>query len=124
MKTVSVFLVMPKGVQRKLISQELVSCGFELAFANQPLEAFSLVVSLKPDLVVSSLEFDELSGLELAWSLRAVRALKQIPIVLLTNHDTAKIKPERILEDIQVIHKEPEFAVDLANLLMQIGMIG
>jgi len=52
-----------------------VSCGFELAFANQPLEAFSLVVSLKPDLVVSSLEFDELSGLELAWSLRAVRAL-------------------------------------------------
>ena len=66
---------MLKGVQRKLITQELVSCEFELAFANQPLEAFSLVVSLKPDLVVSSLEFDELSGLELAWSLRAVRAL-------------------------------------------------
>ena len=107
LKTGSVFLVMPKGVQRKLITQELVSCGFELAFANQPLEAFSLVVSLKPDLVVSSLEFDELSGLELAWSLRAVRALKQTPIVLLSSHDTAKIKPERIPEDTQVIHKGP-----------------
>ena len=82
------------------------------------------MVSLKPDLVVSSLEFDELSGLELAWSLRAVRALKQIPIVLLTNHDTAKIKPERIPEDTQVIQKGREFGVDLANLLMQKGMIG
>ena len=124
LKTVSVFLIMPKGVQRKLITQELVSCGFELAFSNRPLEAFSLIVSLKPDLIVSSMEFDELSGLELAWSLRAVKAGRQTPIVLLTSHDTAKIKPDNIPEDTQVIHKGLEFAGELATLLMQRGMIG
>jgi CheY-like chemotaxis protein/HPt (histidine-containing phosphotransfer) domain-containing protein len=123
-RTVSVFLVMPKGVQRKVITQELVSCGFNLAFANRPLEAFSLAVSLKPDLIVSSMEFSELSGLELAWSLRAVKAIRDTPIVILTSHETGKLACEKVPSDTQVIHKGPEFAADLANLLMQKGMIG
>lgn len=123
-RTVSVFLVMPKGVQRKLITQELISCGFELAFANRPLEAFSLAVSLKPDLIVSSLEFPELSGLELAWSLRAVKATREIPIVLLTSHETEKLACENVPAETQVVHKGPQFASDLASILMQRGMIG
>ncbi len=123
-RSVSVFLIMPKGVQRKLITQELVSCGFELSFANSPLEAFSLAVSLRPDLIVSSLEFEPLNGLELACSLFAVKSTRDIPIVLLTSHDSKKIASDKVPENAQLIRKGPEFASDLANLLMQKGMIG
>ena len=62
-------LVMSKGVQRKLVSADLTGNGFELAYADHPLDAFRLAVSLKPNLVVTSLEFDNLNGLELTRAL-------------------------------------------------------
>tara|TARA_B100000676_G_scaffold242956_1_gene244542 strand:- start:594 stop:1340 length:747 start_codon:yes stop_codon:yes gene_type:complete len=79
-------LVMSKGVQRKLVSADLTGNGFELAYADHPLDAFRLAVSLKPNLVVTSLEFDNLNGLELTRALRGVDATSTTPIVLLTSH--------------------------------------
>ena len=48
-------LVMSKGVQRKLVSANLTGNGFELAYADHPLNAFRLAVSLEPNLVVTPL---------------------------------------------------------------------
>lgn len=116
----SVFLVMQKGVQRRLITTELVSRGFEMAFSNHPLEAFSLVVSLKPDLIVSSIEFDQLSGLELARAFRAVKAAKNIPIVFLTSYDKKKLENTQFPENTHVVQKGPHFASELGDQLMSV----
>lgn len=119
----SVFLVMQKGVQRRLITTELVSRGFEMAFSSHPIEAFGLVISLKPKLIVSSMEFDQLSGLELARAFRAVDAAKNIPIVLLTSYDLEKLNGTQMPEHTRVIHKGPSFASELGDQLMNVGMI-
>ena len=49
-----------KGVQRKLVIANLTGNGFELAYADHPLNAFRLAISLKPNLAVTSLEFENL----------------------------------------------------------------
>ena len=118
----SVFLVMQKGVQRRLITTELVSRGFEMAFSSHPIEAFGLVISLKPNLIVSSMEFDQLSGLELARAFRAVDAAKNIPIVLLTSYDLEKLNGTQMPERTRVIHKGPSFASELGDQLLNVGM--
>lgn len=118
----SVFLVMQKGVQRRLITTELVSRGFEMAFSSHPLEAFGLVISLKPKLIVSSIEFDQLSGLELACAFRAVDAAKNIPIVLLTSYDKKKLGQTQLPENTSIIQKGPNFASELGDQLMNVGM--
>ncbi|NKB57251.1 MAG: response regulator [Alphaproteobacteria bacterium] len=119
----NIFLVMPKGVQRRLITTELVSRGFRMAFSSHPLEAFGLVISLKPKLIVSSIEFDQLSGVELAHALRGVDATKNIPIVLFTSYDAKKLNSTQIPENTRIIHKGPNFASELGDQLMDVELI-
>ncbi len=123
-RKVTVFLVMPKGVQRKMITTELNSCGFELVFSDHPLEAFGLAISLQPDLILSSVEFDRFSGMEFARALRVVNATNDIPIVLLTSYDAQKLQLGEIPANTKIVHKGSDFTADLANILMQEGMIG
>ena len=84
-ENVDALLVMTKGVQRKLVTTDLSNNGFELAYTDHPLDAFRLNVSLKPNLVITSLEFDNLSGLELAKASRGVDVMSETPVVLLTS---------------------------------------
>lgn len=115
-----VLLVMSKGVQRKLVTSDLSACGFELAYADHPLDAFRLAVSLKPDLIITSLEFDNLSGMELARALRGVGSMSETPIVLLTSHSI-----ENIADDLpnatRAVRKDAGFADRLKEALSQFG---
>ena len=122
-RAVVVLLVMPKGVQRKMLITELSSCGFELAFSDHPLEAFRLAVVLKPDLIVTSFEFDDLNGLELANAFRAVKAISKTPIVLLTSHSVEQMEGP-VPDNMQVVSKGRDFAPELASKLMQFGLFG
>lgn len=113
-------LVMTKGVQRKLVTADLSGNGFELAYADHPLDAFRLAVSLKPGLIITSLEFDTLSGLELARAIRGVAATSETPVVLLTSHAV-----ENIVEELpafsRAIHKDSKFTTKLSEALSDFG---
>lgn len=111
---------MTKGVQRKLVTADLSNKGFELAYADHPLDAFRLAVSLKPNLVITSLEFDSLSGLELARALRGVDVLSETPVVLLTNHAVEGMS-EALPSHSLAIHKDSRFAAKLADALQELG---
>lgn len=115
-----VLLVMSKGVQRKLVTADLSAAELELAYADHPFDAFRLAVSLKPDLIVTSVEFDGLSGLELARALRGVGVTSKTPVVLLTSHAV-----NEMAEDLPVhthaIHKDAGFAAKLKETLGKIG---
>ena len=114
-------LVMSKGVQRKLVSADLTGNGFELAYADHPLDAFRLAVSLKPNLVVTSLEFDNLNGLELTRALRGVDATSTTPIVLLTSHSIDQMG-EALPEPTRAIHKDAGFATKLTEAIETFGI--
>ena len=120
-ENVDALLVMTKGVQRKLVTTDLSNNGFELAYTDHPLDAFRLNVSLKPNLVITSLEFDNLSGLELAKALRGVDAMSETPVVLLTSMRSREC-PTNSPPHSRAIHNDSRFAAKLADAAQEIGL--
>ena len=45
----SIILLMPKGVQRKILDQELAQLGFVVIILDNPVEAINAVLVLDPD---------------------------------------------------------------------------
>lgn len=110
-----------KGVQRKLISADLTGYRFESAYADHPLDAFRLAVSLKPNLVITSLEFDNPNRLELKRALRGVYAASTTPIILLTSHSIDQMR-EALPEHTKAIHKDAGFATKLTEAIETFGI--
>lgn len=112
-RNVIVLLVMPKGVQRSLIGGELASCGFDLSFTESPIEAIGLAISLKPDIVVSSMETEPLTGAELGRIFKTIEATSRSAFVLTTSHEDDSGILKTLPEGAYVIHKGPKFTEEL-----------
>jgi len=120
-KKVTILLVMPVGVQRKLIGQELAACGFDLSFTDRPVEAIRLIMELKPNAVLSNKEFATMSGVELANVLREIKITKTIPFALLTS---SNISERELPDGTRVLYKGETFINELTEYLVQIGLFG
>ncbi len=121
-RKVTVLMVMPKGVQRKIVGKELASCGFELSFASSSIEAIDLAISIRPDIVVASLELDRISGATLARILETIDMTRGIPFVLTTSTDVERELDEDIPSRTRVVHKGPNFAEELSLALLDMGL--
>lgn len=115
-------LVSPKGAWRSLMSNALAAAGFELAYSDHPIEAFGLALTLKPDLLVSSVEFDKLSGIELAGALRAVAATAATPVLLTTSHDIGELGAD-LPDTVRVIPKDRNVTEALGRTLRALGLV-
>ena len=111
---------MTKGVQRKLVTSDLPNNCFELAYADHPLDAFRLAVSLNPNVIITSLEFNNLGGLELTKALRGLDAMSETQIVLLTSHAIEGMSDE-LPPHSRAIHKDSRFAAKLADAIQELG---
>ena len=67
------------------------------AFDGQ--EALEKALELAPDLVVCDLEMPKMNGYELIGHLKAGRATKDIPIVILSSHDVASKEIRSMIPD-------------------------
>ncbi|NQU62067.1 MAG: response regulator [Rhodospirillales bacterium] len=123
-KIVTVVLVMPKGVQRALVGSELSACGFDVSFAENPLEAVGLAITLKPQVVLSNFEFPEINGCELARILQVIGSTLKIPFALMTSHEEKSGSMADIPDNVQVIRKGPDFVEKITEYLMGLGLFG
>tara|TARA_E500000331_G_scaffold60050_1_gene54500 strand:+ start:624 stop:980 length:357 start_codon:yes stop_codon:yes gene_type:complete len=112
---------MSKIVQRKLVTSDLSNNCFELAYADHPLDAFGLAVSLKPNLIITSLEFDNLNGLELAKAPCGADAMSETPVALLTSHAVEGIS-DQLPPHSRAIHKASRFAAKFADTKKEVGL--
>lgn len=120
-KKVTILVVMPAGVQRKVIGTELAACGFDLSFTDRPVEAIRLVMDLQPDAVISNHEFRKMTGVELAHVLRQIKVTSKTPFALLTS---TKQDPKKLPTDTHIIRKSSSFVSDLTDYLVEIGLFG
>lgn len=120
-KKVTILLVMPVGVQRKLIGQELAACGFDLSFTDKPVEAIKLIMELKPNAVLSNKELNNMTGVELANVLGEIKATQNIPFALLTS---SEVTPRDLPKGSKIIRKGEDFVSDLTEYLVDIGLFG
>jgi len=80
------FLVVdPQRATVRIVERELHNCGYRVAATTAALEAIELAVRTRPDLVISSVVLDTISGVDLACALGAMPSTKNIPVALLTS---------------------------------------
>ncbi len=73
----------------RVLRTSLQSSGYEVSVANNGMEAFTLFKSFAPDMVITDLSMPEMDGLELT---RAIRAISEIPIIVLSVREQEPIK--------------------------------
>jgi len=121
---VSVLLVMPSGLQRKMVARELLSCGFRVMRAYDSIEAISVAVDVQPEIVFINYEMTPFTGYELCNALAAITALKHINIVLLTSHDEEDPHLRDLPDNVSVVHKHADFTEAIGELMIGWGVFG
>lgn len=110
-------LVMPRGVQRKIIAQELAQFGYKVHILDDPLRAIDMAITLKPDFIISTLALDRISGLEFAWILRMIASTQNVKCAVVTaDHITDELL-ESLPPKTSLIRKGPSFAPELMKFI-------
>ncbi|MEX2009476.1 MAG: Hpt domain-containing protein, partial [Dongiaceae bacterium] len=69
---VEVLLVAASRAIGKIVARELAACGYRVTIARTPWEAFELAVCTRPDLLITSVVLDRVSGVDLACAFAAI----------------------------------------------------
>ena len=117
-------VVMPNGLQRKIIGQELLSCGFRLNFADSAVGGLEAALAFPPHVVFASMEIKSFSGVELSGVFHSVRILMGAKFMLLTSYDVDDRRLKDIPAGTEVLHKDANFAEKLVDCLVKWGFFG
>ena len=113
---------MPKGVQRKIVGAELSSCGFDLSFADNSVEAIDIALSIKPNVIVSAMELERMNGVTLARVFNAIDVTSDVPFVLTTSREDSGDLLDDLPEGSVVVEKGADFAPQLSEALLELGL--
>jgi len=117
-------VVMPNGLQRKIIGQELVSCGFRLNFADSAVGGLEAALAFPPHVVFASMEIKGFTGGELARVFHSMRTLMGAKFMLLTSYDVDDGRLKDVPAGTEILHKDADFAEKLVDCLMKWGFFG
>lgn len=121
-RNVEVLMVMPRDTQHRIVERELHSCGFRVMTIERPLDAVPMALHSKPDLVVTTTVLDELSGVELAGVLAAIKATRSIPFILLTSYDRSDPRLAELPPGCEVVSKHGKALEGLSEALMKFSL--
>lgn len=117
---IEVMLVMAPGTATKIVTRELLECGYRMVNVATTMDAFQLIPVMRPDAVIISRVMPELSGIDLACALKAMPATKDMPVALLaTESGSLKDLPDSV----PVLRKGSNFADDVAEVFMKLGIL-
>ncbi len=74
---------------RFILSRLFEMSGYRVVEAANGLEAITLAESEQPDFIITDLELPLLDGLSVTRRLRACAASRNVPIIIISGHDTA-----------------------------------
>ena len=123
-RSINVLLVMPAGLQRKMVAKELLSCGFRVMRAYDSLEALSVAADILPDVVFVNYDIAPFDGRELSNIFANVDTLRDIHFVLLTSYESGSAHLQGLPDNISVVQKHMDFTESIGALLILWGMFG
>ena len=120
---IEVMLVMEPGTATKIVTRELLECGYRMINVASTMDAIQLIPSMRPDLVIVSRVMPELSGVDLACALKAMPTTRGIPVALIAaankNSDDLKDLPS----DVPILRKGSKFGDDVADVFVELGIL-
>ena len=118
---IEVMLVMEPGIATKIVTRELLECGYRMINVASTMDAIQLIPSMKPDAVIVSRVMPELSGIDLACALKAMPTTRHIPVALIATSQKEKFKD--LPDNVPVLRKGSNFADDVADVFVQLGIL-
>lgn len=103
----SILLVEPSHTQRKIIVNHLREAGIKnTEGTGAPLEALDILTKYPPDLVISAMYFDNMTGTDLIHEMRKTEALAHVPFMLISSeHNRDILDPVRQAGVIAILPK-------------------
>ncbi len=123
-RELTLLLHMPHGIQRKIIGKELSQFGFNVIIVETALDAIRDGLSLGPDVIMSTMVTDSLSGIELAGVFHAVNATRDRPFLLVTSEDLGQDVISGLPANVTILQKGMNFARDLLGVMKEHGYVG
>lgn len=119
---IEIALVTPSGAVGRLVARDLNACGYRVSALSSPWQALQLAVCASPDLIISSVLMDELSGIDLVRALRAMQCTAQQRIAILTSFDDNHAALAGLPDGVPIIRTGKSFKDDLAQALSDVGI--
>lgn len=117
-----VTLILPQKTAARVVERELAACGYRVSTVLDPIEAFSIVLETKPDLVITTAVMARLSGIDLACALNAMPTTKDIPVAVLTSLELNHPDLQALPDSVGLIRRGEEFGNDLAEVLQRFSI--
>jgi len=114
----TIVLLMPGGVQRKIIGQELAQLGFKVTILDSPIEALDTILILKPDFMITTMVQPRVSGVEMARILSVIDATTSLKVAILSSSlPDSGDDPKELPDNSVIVHKGPTMTQDLMAFL-------
>lgn len=117
---IEVMLVMAPGTATKIVTRELLECGYRMVNVASTMDAIQLIPSMRPDAVIVSRIMPELTGVDLVCALKSMPTTKDIPVALLATEGGSFAN---LPVDVPVLRKGKNFADDVADVFMKLGIL-
>lgn len=106
-------LLMPRGVQRKIIAQELAQLGYKVNIMEDPLQTIDTAITIHPDFLITTLQTSRIDGMELSWVLNAIGSTNDIRIAVVTSNDITDALRAAAPPQVTLIKKGPTFSREI-----------
>ncbi|UTW54259.1 Hpt domain-containing protein [Kordiimonas sp. SCSIO 12610] len=120
---IEVMLVMEPGTATKIVTRELLECGYRMINVASTLDAIQLIPSMRPDAVICSRVMPELTGIDLACALKAMPTTSDIPVALIASVDPNSDDMKRLPDSVPLLRKGSNFADDVASVFIELGIL-
>jgi len=110
---------------RRSLAQFMQDAGYEVRQARDGIEAMDIIMTHKPDLLLSDLEMPRMDGLELTGHIRANSSTVDIPIIMITSRAAAKHREEALASGVNIYltkpYAEDELLEEIHRLVPHVG---
>ena len=120
---IEVMLVMEPGIATRIITRELLECGYRMINVASTIDAIQLVPTMRPDAVIISKEMPELSGVDLVCAVKAMPVTREIPVALITSDKRDAESLVDLPKDVPILRKGSNFGDDVADVFVELGIL-
>jgi CheY-like chemotaxis protein/HPt (histidine-containing phosphotransfer) domain-containing protein len=120
--TVEILLVTPTRALAKLLTQQIMACGFRVNAVNDPMDGLNAALRARPDMIITSQVMRTMTGVDLVRAVRAISATTRIPAAILTSQGSDRALFPGIPGDVVILRTGDHFADDFGKVVAQFGI--
>jgi CheY-like chemotaxis protein len=116
-REVEVLLVVPSRAVRRAVETELAQCGYRVSIAQSPWEAMELAVCTLPDIIISSVVMDPISGTDLVRALSQIKVVEGTDFAVLTSFEPGHVELQGLAPEVGIIGMGNHFHDNLGDFV-------